>query len=39
MKTYDVGGGIKRRWKIGKKDGTLWTGFIWLIMGITGRLI
>jgi hypothetical protein len=35
----DVGGRIILRWILEKEDGALWTGSIWLTIGISGRLL
>jgi hypothetical protein len=34
-----VDGNIILEWILGKQGGKLWTGFIWLRMGISGELL
>jgi hypothetical protein len=37
--TLDVGGRIILKWMLEKYGGVVWTGFIWLSIGISGGLL
>jgi hypothetical protein len=38
-KDIDLGGRIILEWILGKQDGNVWTGFIWLRIGTSGELL
>jgi hypothetical protein len=35
----DLGGRMIQEWVLEKEDGVVWTGFIWLRIGTSGRLL
>jgi hypothetical protein len=37
LRRLDVGGQILSKWLLGKQDGLIWTGLIWLRIETSGR--